>query len=174
MKKILFILLIGLLIGCSIEENSNSVTDISNKEQKIENSSLNLIQYEVIKVIDGDTVELKNGERLRYNDIDTPETVHPNKPVECYGLQASAKNKELVEGEIILVELGNPTKDRYGRLLGYVYIDDLFVNAELVRGGYAEVNSYGNPGSKLSNLLDIEKNAKKRMKGIWGACLNSR
>ena len=174
MKKILFILLIGLLIGCSIEENSNSVTDISNKEQKIENSSLNLIQYEVIRVIDGDTVELKNVEGLRYNDIDTPETVHPNKPVECYGLQATAKNKELVEGEIILVELGNPTKDRYGRLLGYVYIDDLFVNAELVRGGYAEVNSYGNPGSKLSNLLDIEKNAKKSMKGLWGACLNSR
>ena len=174
MKKILFILLIGLLIGCSVEENSNSVTDIPNKEQRLENSSLNLIQYEVIRVIDGDTVELKNGERLRYNDIDTPETVHPSKPVECYGPQASAKNKELVEGEIILVELGNPTKDRYGRLLGYVYIEDLFVNAELVRGGYAEVNSYGNPGSKLSNLLDIEKNAKRSMKGLWGACLNSR
>ena len=174
MKKILFILLIGLLIGCSVEENSNSVTDIPNKEQKLENSSLNLIQYEVIRVIDGDTVELKNGERLRYNDIDTPETVHPSKPIECYGPQASSKNKELVEGEIIFVELGNPTKDRYGRLLGYVYIDDLFVNAELVRGGYAEVNSYGNPGSELSNLLEIEKNAKESMKGLWGACLNSR
>ena len=174
MKKILFILLIGLLIGCSEEENSNSGTYIPNKEQKLENSSLNLIQYEVIRVIDGDTVELKNGERLRYNDINTPETVHPTKPIECHGPQASAKNKELVEGEIILVELGNPEKDRYGRLLGYVYIDDLFVNAELVRGGYAEVNSYGNPGSKLSNLLDIEKNAKKSMKGLWGACLNSR
>ena len=174
MKKILFISLIGLLIGCSVEENSTSGKEIPNKEQKLEKSSLNFIQYEVLRVIDGDTVELKNGERLRYNDIDTPETVHPSKPVECYGPQASAKNKELVEGEIILVELGNPERDRYGRLLGYVYVDDLFVNAELVKGGYAEVNSYGNPGSKLSNLLDIEKNAKKCMKGLWGACLNSR
>ena len=174
MKKFLFLLLICLLIGCFVEENSTSGVEIPNKEQKLEKSSLNFIQYEVLRVIDGDTVELKNGERLRYNDIDTPETVHPSKPVECYGPQASAKNKELVEGEIILVELGNPTKDRYGRLLGYVYIEDLFVNAELVRGGYAEVNSYGNPGSKLSNLLDIEKNAKKSMKGLWGACLNSR
>ena len=174
MKKILFLLLICLLIGCSVEENSTSGIEIPNKEQKLEKSSLNFIQYEVIRVIDGDTVELKNGERLRYNDIDTPETVHPSKPVECYGPQASAKNKELVEGEIILVELGNPERDRYGRLLGYVYVDDLFVNAELVRGGYAEVNSYGNPGSKLSNLFDIEKNAKKSMKGLWGACLNSR
>ena len=174
MKKILFISLIGLLIGCSIEENSTSGTEISNKEQKLENSPINLIQYEVIRVIDGDTVELKNGERLRYNDIDTPETVHPSKQVECYGPQASEKNKDLVEGEIILVELGSPEKDRYGRLLGYVYVDDLFVNAELVRGGYAKVNSYGNPGSKLRNLLDIEKNAKKSMQGLWGACLNSR
>ena len=173
MKKILFISLIGLLIGCSIEENSTSGTEISNKEQKLENSPINLIQYEVIRVIDGDTVELKNGERLRYNDIDTPETVHPSKQVECYGPQASEKNKDLVEGEIILVELGSPEKDRYGRLLGYVYVDDLFVNAELVRGGYAKVNSYGNPGSKLRNLLDIEKNAKKSMQGLWGACLNS-
>ena len=173
MKKILFISLIGLLIGCSIEENSTSGTEISNKEQKLENRPINLIQYEVIRVIDGDTVELKNGERLRYNDIDTPETVHPSKQVECYGPQASEKNKDLVEGEIILVELGSPEKDRYGRLLGYVYVDDLFVNAELVRGGYAKVNSYGNPGSKLRNLLDIEKNAKKSMQGLWGACLNS-
>ena len=118
MKKILFILLILILIGCSVEENHTTDIGISNKEQKLESSSLNLIQYEVIRVIDGDTVELKNGERLRYNDIDTPETVHPNKPVECYGPQASAKNIELVEGEIIFVELGNPTKDRYGRAMG--------------------------------------------------------
>ena len=172
MKKILFISLIGLLIGCSIEENSTSGTEISNKEQKLEYSSLNLIQYEVVRVIDGDTVELKNGERLRYNDIDTPETVHPSKPVECFGPEASAKNEELVEGKIILVELGNPKKDRYGRLLGYVYVDDLFVNAELVKGGYAQVNSYGNPGSKIDKLLDIEKNAKQKMTGLWGVCLN--
>ena len=173
MKKFLFLLLICLLIGCSVEENSTSGIEIPNKEQRLEKSSLNFIQYEVLRVIDGDTVELKNGERLRYNDIDTPETVHPSKQVECYGPQASEKNKDLVEGEIILVELGSPEKDRYGRLLGYVYVDDLFVNAELVRGGYAKVNSYGNPGSKLRNLLDIEKNAKKTMQGLWGACLNS-
>ena len=172
MKKFLFLLLICLLIGCSVEENSTLVIEIPNKEQKLENSTSNLIQYEVIRVIDGDTVELKNGERLRYNDIDTPETVHPSKPVECYGPQASAKNKDLVEGEIILVELGNPEKDRYGRLLGYVYVDDLFVNAELVRGGYAEVNSYGNPGSKFNELIQIENKAKSKPTGLWANCVN--
>jgi len=172
MKKIFSILIIGLFaLGCSVEENSISDKGVPNKETKLENSTSNLIQYEVIRVIDGDTVELKNGERLRYNDIDTPETVHPSKPVECYGPEASAKNKELVEGEAILVELGNPKKDRYGRLLGYVYIDDLFVNAELVRGGYAEVNSYGNPGSKIDKLLKIQKDAKLDFIGLWGSCV---
>ena len=174
MRKILLVIFFVIVIGCTSNASQNLEVKPLVTEPIEKKSPLNLIQYEVIRVIDGDTVELKNGERLRYNDIDTPETVHPNKPVECYGPQASSKNKELVEGEIIFVELGNPAKDRYGRLLGYVYIDDLFVNAELVRGGYAEVNSYGNPGSKLSNLLDIEKNAKESMKGLWGACLNSR
>ena len=174
MRKILLLIFFALVIGCTSNASQNLEVKPLETEPNKKISSSNLIKYEVIRVIDGDTVELKNGERLRYNDIDTPETVHPSKPVECYGPQASAKNKDLVEGEIILVELGNPEKDRYGRLLGYVYIDDLFVNAELVRGGYAEVNSYGNPGSKLSNLLDIEKNAKKSMQGLWGACLNSR
>ena len=175
MKKISTILILGILLFvCTGEVTSSPEASLSPKGSITDNNWSNLVQYEVIRVIDGDTVELKNGERLRYNDIDTPETVHPSKPIECYGEEASKKNKELVEGETILVELGNPEKDRYGRLLGYVYIDDLFVNAELVRGGYAEVNSYGNPGSKLSNLLDIEKNAKKRMEGIWGTCLNSR
>ena len=174
MRKILLLIFFVLVIGCTSNASQNLEVKPLETEPNEKISSSNLIKYEVIRVIDGDTVELKNGERLRYNDIDTPETVHPSKPVECYGPQASAKNKELVEGEIILVELGNPEKDRYGRLLGYVYIDDLFVNAELVRGGYAEVNSYGNPGSKLSNLLDIEKNAKRSMQGLWGACLNSR
>jgi len=173
MKRILFTFLIGLSLACNSESAPIPKVDLP-QDLKTEKNRSDLVQYEVIRVIDGDTVELKNGERLRYNDIDTPETVHPSKPVECFGPEASAKNEELVEDEIILVELGNPKKDRYGRLLGYVYVDDLFVNAELVKGGYAQVNSYGNPGSKIDKLLDIEKNAKQKMTGLWGVCLNSR
>ena len=173
MKKISTILILGILLfGCTVEVTSSPEASLSSKGSKTDNNRSNLVQYEVIRVIDGDTVELKNGERLRYNDIDTPETVHPSKPVECYGPEASAKNKELVEGETILVELGNPEKDRYGRLLGYVYIDDLFVNAELVRGGYAEVNSYGNPGSKFNELIQIENKAKSKPTGLWANCVN--
>ncbi|MEG3581432.1 MAG: thermonuclease family protein [Chloroflexota bacterium] len=172
MKKILFILLIGLVLGCAGETDPVPKVDIDAtvQESKIENDKSDLVQYEVIRVIDGDTVELKNGERLRYNDIDTPETVHPSKPIECYGPEASKENKELVEGEIILVEFGNPKKDKYGRLLGYVFVDDLFVNAELVKGGYAEVNSYGNPGSKIDELMNMEREAKRQPVGLWDKC----
>jgi len=169
MKRILFIFLIGLSLACNSEAAPIPEVDLP-QDLKTEKNRSDLVQYEVIRVIDGDTVELKNGERLRYNDIDTPETVHPSKPVECFGPEASAKNEELVEGEIILVELGNPKKDRYGRILGYVYVDELFVNAELVRGGYAEVNSYGNPGSKIDELMDIEKKAKLKSAGLWKVC----
>ena len=171
MKKILLLIFFVLVIGCASEVSQNLEIKPITTRLNEGNSSANLIQYEVIRVIDGDTVELANGERLRYNDIDTPETVHPSKPIECYGPEASAKNKELVEGETILVELGNPEKDRYGRLLGYVYIDDLFVNAELVRGGYAEVNSYGNPGSKIAELINIERDSKLKSTGLWSSCV---
>ena len=172
MKKISTILILGILLfGCTGEVTSSPEASLSPKGSITDNNRSNLVQYEVIRVIDGDTVELKNGERLRYNDIDTPETVHPSKPIECYGPEASKKNKELVEGETILVELGNPEKDKYGRLLGYVYIDDLFVNAELVRGGYAEVNSYGNPGSKIVELINIERDAKLKSTGLWSSCV---
>jgi micrococcal nuclease len=165
---ILFVLLLSIS-ACSSEITPIEDSKVySNSKDEINNN--NLIQYEVIRVIDGDTVELKNGERLRYNDIDTPETVHPSKSVECYGPEASEKNKELVQGEIIFVELGNPAKDKYGRLLGYVFIDDIFINRELIKGGYAEVNSYGNPGSKINELLDFEKKAKQKSMGLWGKC----
>ena len=172
MKKISTILILGILLfGCTGEVTSSPEASLSPKGSITGNNRSNLVQYEVIRVIDGDTVELKNGERLRYNDIDTPETAHPSKPIECYGPEASKKNKELVEGETILVELGNPEKDKYGRLLGYVYINDLFVNAELVRGGYAEVNSYGNPGSKIAELINIERDAKLKSTGLWSSCV---
>ncbi len=172
MKKILLLIFFVLVIGCASEVSQNLEIKPITTRLNEGNSSANLIQYEVIRVIDGDTVELANGERLRYNDIDTPETVHPSKPIECYGPEASAKNKELVEGKIILVELGNPKKDKYGRMLGYVYVNQLFINAELVKGGYAEVNSYGNPGSKLEYLYQIESISKKEYNGMWGNCVN--
>ena len=90
----------------------------------------------VIRVIDGDTVEIEGGQRVRYIGIDTPEKG------EYYFAEASQKNTELVLGKTVRLEKDASEVDRYGRLLRYVYVDDLFVNAELVHLGYARAVEY--------------------------------
>ncbi|GAG19155.1 unnamed protein product, partial [marine sediment metagenome] len=87
----------------------------------------------VTRVIDGDTIEIQGGERVRYIGIDTPETVHPLEPVEYFGQEATEKNRELVEGKRVRLEKDVEDRDEYGRLLQYVWLDDIMVNAELVR-----------------------------------------
>src|SRR4051794_10616218 len=97
----------------------------------------------VVRVVDGDTIHVLLGgreEKVRYIGIDTPESVKPGTPVQCFAKRASAFNERLVEGERVRVVRDAEARDRYGRLLAYVYRarDGLFVNAALVRGGYAQ------------------------------------
>ncbi len=96
-------------------------------------------QVKVVRVIDGDTIEIAGGAHVRYIGMDTPET-YPK--VEFYGPEAKAKNIELVEGKLVTLEKDVSETDKYGRLLRYVYVDGVFVNGELVRLGYAEAVSY--------------------------------
>ena len=100
-----------------------------------------------MRVVDGDTIRvaLPSGEeRVRYIGIDTPESVKPGSPVECFAKRASAFNERLVAGERVRLVRDVEERDRYGRLLAYVYRerDGLFVNAELVRRGYATVATF--------------------------------
>lgn len=99
--------------------------------------------YQVARVIDGDTIKLSNGDRVRYIGINTPETKHPRKGVEYFGPEASAFNKKLVGGKKVRLEFDVQRRDRYGRLLAYVYLlDGTFVNLELVRQGFAQVSTF--------------------------------
>lgn len=119
----------------------------------------------VLRVIDGDTIEIGAGIRVRYIGIDTPET-YPQ--VEHFGLEASARNRELVEGKVVILEKDVTDKDRYGRLLRYVYVDGLFVNAELVRLGYARAISYP-PDTRHQALFEqLEQEAQDAGRGMWG------
>ncbi len=136
--------------------------------------------YLVRRVKDGDTIELENGEVVRYIGIDTPESVHPRRPIECFGIEASLKNKELVEGKRVRLEKDITDRDKYGRLLRYVYIEDqksgfeadFFVNLELVKEGYASVYTYP-PDVKYNELfLEAQKNARENNLGLWNACSN--
>jgi micrococcal nuclease len=131
----------------------------------------NYVSAQVVRVIDGDTIKVNiSGLQytVRFIGIDAPETVKPNGTVEPFGPEASAKNKELVEGKVVLLEKDISDTDQYGRLLRYVYVDDLFVNAELVRLGYAQAITYP-PDIKYQDLLrHLQEEARDAGRGLWG------
>jgi|GEM_PF-2065202 len=126
--------------------------------------------FEVTKVIDGDTIQIETGEKVRYIGIDTPETVHPSKPVECFGKEATAKNKELVEGKTVRLEKDISETDKYGRLLRYVYVGDIFVNLELVKEGYAVSSTYPPDVKYQDRFLEAQQEAREKQKGLWITC----
>ncbi len=117
----------------------------------------------VVSVIDGDTIELQGGHRVRYLGIDTPEAG------EYYATEATARNKELVEGKIVELQAGKRDEDEYGRLLRYVYVDGIFVNAELVAQGYATAYIFDSDDRYSQILVQLEQCAKMRQRGLWGA-----
>ncbi|MDP3997654.1 MAG: thermonuclease family protein [bacterium] len=123
----------------------------------------------VKRVIDGDTIELETGQKVRYIGIDTPETVHPDKPVQCFGKEASAKNTSLVAGKRVRLEKDVSETDRYGRLLRYVYVGDTFVNDYLVRQGYANSSSYPPDVKYQEQFKQAEQEARVNKRGLWGS-----
>jgi len=119
---------------------------------------------EVIEVIDGDTIVIEGGQRVRYIGIDTPET-YPE--AEVFGVEAWQANRRLVEGKRVRLERDVSETDKYGRLLRYVYVNDLFVNAELVKEGLAEAVAYP-PDIKYQDYLEqMELEARKAGRGLW-------
>jgi len=126
--------------------------------------------FKVTRVVDGDTIEIEGGEKVRYLGIDTPETVDPRKPVQCFGVEASKKNKELVEGKTVRLEKDITDRDRYSRLLRYVWVDDIFVNLELVKQGFASSYAYPPDIKYQEEFLEAEKEAREAERGLWKAC----
>ncbi len=127
----------------------------------------------VLRVIDGDTIEVAIDDRsddVRYIGVDTPETVKPGEPVECFGPEASAFNHSLVDGETVRLAFDRERRDVYGRLLAYVYVGETFVNAELVRGGYARTLEIPPNTAEADRLAALEERAGRAGDGLWGAC----
>ncbi len=129
-----------------------------------------------MRVVDGDTldVSLATGKtRVRLLGVDTPESVKPNTPVQCFAREASARLHALlpVATSVRLVRDAEE-KDRYGRLLAYVYRepDGLFVNLDLVRGGYARVLSIRPNVAHAAEIDRLAGDARQAGRGLWGAC----
>jgi micrococcal nuclease len=126
----------------------------------------------VQRVVDGDTVVLAGGERVRYIGIDTPESVKPGTPVQCFAEAASHANERLVDGERVRLRFDAERRDRYGRLLAYVYRvrDGLFVNAELVRRGYATTLTIAPNVAHAAEFRRLARNARRQGRGLWSSC----
>ncbi len=125
----------------------------------------------VVSVVDGDTIKIEGGEIVRYIGVNTPETVAPNRPVECYGKEASAKNKELVQGKRVELEKDVSARDKYGRLLRFVWIGDTMINEALVREGYAQVSTYPPDVKYQALFVEAQRLAVAEKRGLWsGEC----
>jgi micrococcal nuclease len=133
-----------------------------------------VVSATVIHVVDGDTivVALRDGrtETVRILGADTPETVDPRKPVQCYGPEASAYSKAHLAGRSVRLEFDVERRDRYGRLLAYVLVDGARYEDDLLRRGLARLLVIPPNGSHARTMLAEELEARRARRGLWGAC----
>lgn len=115
----------------------------------------------VKRVIDGDTIELEDGTRVRYIGMDTPEAG------DCFSQESTEENKKLVEGKKVKIETDVQKFDKYGRLLAYVFVGETFVNEELVRRGVAQVLTYPPDVKYTEKFVAAQKEAREKKLGLW-------
>lgn len=120
----------------------------------------------VTRVIDGDTIVMGTGQKIRYIGLNTPEV----ETLECFAIEASEINKNLVLGKEVRLEKDVSETDKYGRLLRFVYVGDVFVDDYLVKNGYAKIMTVP-PDIKYENqFLESEKYARENGLGLWSKC----
>ena len=121
----------------------------------------------VTRVIDGDTVVLNTGEKVRLIGVDTPETVHPNKSVQYFGKEAAVFTKKMCEGKKVRLEYDWQKQDKYRRTLAYVYLEDgIFVNAEIIKQGFGFAYTKF-PFKYLYEFRQYEREAREKEIGLW-------
>jgi micrococcal nuclease len=132
--------------------------------------------YPVVRAVDGDTIRVnRNGEEIviRFIGLDTPETVAPDRPVECFGPEASARTTELVEGGQVWLEYDEASglTDKYDRTLAFVWLDpQTMLNELLIAEGYAEEVTYADGYAHQRDFQDAERAAQSARVGLWSAC----
>lgn len=131
------------------------------------------LQATVTAVRDGDTIEVAWADRretVRLLGVDTPETVAPDRPVECHGPEASAFTKERLLGREVSLTFDRERRDRYGRLLAFVAVEGKAFNEELLALGHARLLIVPPNGARARSMLDLELEARAAGRGLWGAC----
>jgi len=178
-KKYFIVILFSLFFNTSCHANNPKLFSVNEKNI---NSSTQvktewLIQVYVTRVVDGDTIiveinedipNLQRRERVRLLGVDTPETVHPNREVEFYGKEASDYTKMMLEGKNVYLAFDWDLRDRYGRLLAYIYTSDgVCHNAELIKYGFG--HAYTRFAFQfIEEFRKYEKEARDNKMGLWG------
>ena len=168
------ILLITLFLQDPSQFSPAALSKLFGNSQQTEDSG----GSRVTRVIDGDTIQANvqgKVETIRLIGINTPETVDPRKPMECFGKEASAKTKELIQKKTVKIETDptQDTRDKYGRLLAYVFLDDgTNINKKLIEEGYAYEYTYERPYKFQSEFKTAQHDAEQQKKGLWapGVC----
>lgn len=132
---------------------------------------------QVVNIVDGDTIDIMfncKKERVRLIGINTPETVDPRRPVQCFGKEASDKTKSLLSGATVRIEI-DPTqneRDKYGRLLAYIFLDNVNINKKLIEDGYAYEYTYGKAYKYKKEFKAAQTEAREQKRGLWadGVC----
>ena len=162
MRRLIPILLV-LALGCS--DDRSTAPQSSSAASLPAGASWRTVQ----RVVDGDTLVLDGGERVRLIGVDTPETVHPRKPVEYFGREASSFTKRMVEGKKIWLEYDQTRKDKYKRTLAYVHMEDgRILNEEIVRQGYGHAYTRF-PFKYMERYRGMERQAREAGAGLWGS-----
>jgi len=162
----------SLISPSKITNQSQNINQIKIKKPKIAGESEYTNLVKVLRVIDGDTIEIEDLGKVRLIGIDTPETVDPRKPVQCFGKEASGKAKEMLLGKKVHLE-SDPTqgdKDKYNRALRYVFLEDgTNFNKWMIENGYAHEYTYNIPYKYQREFKDAEKSARDNNRGLWAS-----
>lgn len=125
-------------------------------------------EFVVKRAVDGDTLLLSNGDRVRLIGVDTPETKHPERPVEPFGPQASEFTRVRTEGKRVRLEFDKERTDDHGRILAYVYVDGQFLNEELIRAGMGRaITHFPFSASMKRRFRQAEEEARDARRGLW-------
>ena len=160
-----FALLIGFTSCSNLQPTRNGQADVAK-----------IAHVKIVKVIDGDTVDIEidgRTERVRLIGVNTPETKHPTKPIECFGPEASAYMTQLLpKGTNVRIERDTEARDRYGRMLLYLYrnSDNLFINLDLISRGYGTPMSIEPNTFHRNDFVHAAALAEATNVGLWKAC----
>ena len=170
MKRLLLVLaiILVLLVTYVVLKNPRVGTKrpVVISEEATSSAEITQVTY----IIDGDTIEVSSGRRVRYIGINTPEIGGHGTKEECFGVIAKNENTTLVSGKTVRLVSDVADKDEYGRLLRYVYVGNEFINDILVRQGYAVAEPVKPDTLLASEFLSAQNEAKKENRGLWTAC----